>query len=133
MDPRVSQKCRTYRLELGWSRALSAGCVVALVRVAHLTDMDINQRTRATDSSQHRPAGAADTGDGSFEAAYSIKELAERLHVSSQTLYDLRSQGRGPTGFRVGKHLRFRRSEVTAWLARLEEEDLDRHPHGGRR
>jgi predicted DNA-binding transcriptional regulator AlpA len=46
-----------------------------------------------------------------------------------QSLYDLRSQGRGPTGFRVGRQLRFRRSEVSAWLERMEAEDLERHPH----
>ncbi|MEZ5193969.1 MAG: helix-turn-helix domain-containing protein [Nocardioides sp.] len=59
-----------------------------------------------------------------FEPALSLSELAEQLHVSVQTLYDLRSQGRGPTGFRVGRHLRFRRSEIQAWLQRLEAEDL---------
>jgi len=32
----------------------------------------------------------------------SLLELAERLHVTAQTLYDLRSKGRGPRGFRVG-------------------------------
>lgn len=68
-----------------------------------------------------------------FEPALSLSELAEQLHVSVQTLYDLRSQGRGPTGFRVGRHLRFRHSEIQAWLQRLEAEDLDRHPTSGQR
>ena len=45
-----------------------------------------------------------------------------------QTLYDLRSQGRGPRGFRVGRELRFRVGEVEAWLCRLEEADAERHP-----
>jgi excisionase family DNA binding protein len=70
---------------------------------------------------------------GVFEHALSIKELAAKLHLSVQTLYDLRSQGRGPTGFRVGRHLRFRRSEIEAWLLRLEAEDVDRHHSGGGR
>ncbi|WP_344772314.1 helix-turn-helix domain-containing protein [Nocardioides panacisoli] len=65
-----------------------------------------------------------------LEPALSISELAAELQVSPQTLYDLRSQGRGPTGFRVGRHLRFRRSEIEAWLARLEDEDAGRHPAG---
>ena len=69
---------------------------------------------------------------GVFETAYSIKELAEQLQVSCQTIYDLRSQGRGPTGFRVGRQLRFRRSEVEAGLLRMEAEDLDRHAPAGR-
>ena len=61
------------------------------------------------------------------ETALSLKELAAQLQVSTQTLYDLRSQGRGPTGYRVGRHLRFRQSEIDAWLTRLEEEDAERH------
>ncbi|MGY2702786.1 helix-turn-helix transcriptional regulator [Nocardioides sp. HB32] len=71
--------------------------------------------------------------DRVIEPALSLKELTEQLHVSVQTLYDLRSQGRGPTGFRVGRHLRFRQSEIQAWLHRLEEEDVDRHPGRDRR
>jgi len=45
-----------------------------------------------------------------------ISELVARLRVSVQTIYDLRSQGRGPRGFRVGRELRFRVSEVDSWL-----------------
>jgi excisionase family DNA binding protein len=70
---------------------------------------------------------------GAFEQAWSLKELAGRLQVSCQTIYDLRSQGRGPTGFRVGRELRFRAGEVEAWLARLEAEDAERHHRGERR
>ena len=67
---------------------------------------------------------------GIFESALSVQELAAQLQVSAQTIYDLRSQGRGPVGFRVGRHLRFRTSEIEAWLARLEGEDCERHPSG---
>ncbi|MFE4001470.1 helix-turn-helix transcriptional regulator [Nocardioides sp. YIM B13467] len=67
---------------------------------------------------------------GAFEASYSLKDLASELHVSEQTIYDLRTQGRGPVGFRVGRCLRFRRSEIEAWLARLEEEDAGRQGGG---
>ena len=57
-----------------------------------------------------------------------LSQLAAQLGVSVQTLYDLRSQGRGPRGFRVGRELRFRVSEVDAWLAQLEADDAERHP-----
>jgi excisionase family DNA binding protein len=67
-----------------------------------------------------------------IEQVLSLTELCEHLHVSAQTLYDLRSQGRGPTGFRVGRELRFRISEIEAWLARMEFEDDRRHPVGDR-
>ena len=49
-----------------------------------------------------------------------------------RALYDLRSKGRGPRGFRVGRELRFRRAEVDAWLARLEAADAARHPAADR-
>lgn len=62
-----------------------------------------------------------------------LSELAVHLRVNVQTLYDLRSQGRGPRGFRVGRELRFRRSEIEAWLAGLEAADRERHPLPGER
>ena len=68
-----------------------------------------------------------------IEQILSTSELAARLRVSVQTLYDLRSQGRGPRGFRVGRELRFRLSEVDSWLSRMEEADEQRHrPPGAR-
>lgn len=47
-----------------------------------------------------------------------LSELALQLGVTPQAIYDLRSRGRGPCGFRVGRELRFRVSEVEAWLVR---------------
>ena len=58
----------------------------------------------------------------------SLSQLAAQLGVSVQTLYDMRCQGRGPRGFRVGRELRFRVSEVDAWLAQMEADDAERHP-----
>jgi excisionase family DNA binding protein len=57
-----------------------------------------------------------------------MSQLAAQLDVTVQTLYDLRSQGRGPRGFRVGRELRFRVSEIDAWLAAMEDHDAQRHP-----
>jgi excisionase family DNA binding protein len=91
--------------------------------LAHLARME---PTNATESN-------ATVVHGTFEQAWSLKELARRLQVSCQTIYDLRSQGRGPTGFRIGRELRFRASEVEAWLARLEADDAERHRSAGRR
>jgi excisionase family DNA binding protein len=66
------------------------------------------------------------------EPAMTLSELAAYLSVSTQALYDLRSQGRGPRGFRVGRQLRFRLSEIEAWLARMEAADGERHAPRGR-
>jgi excisionase family DNA binding protein len=61
------------------------------------------------------------------DGVLSLSELCSQLQVSAQTIYDLRSQGRGPRGFRVGRELRCRISEIDAWLMRLESEDDRRH------
>jgi predicted DNA-binding transcriptional regulator AlpA len=63
-----------------------------------------------------------------LEPVLSLSELAARLQVSIQTIFDLRSQGRGPRGFCVGRELRFRVSEIDSWLARMEQADAERHP-----
>ena len=69
-----------------------------------------------------------ETSTATLDTVLSLSELAARLGVTVQTIYDLRSQGRGPRGFRVGRELRFRASEIDAWLARMEEADAARHP-----
>lgn len=91
--------------------------------LVHLMGMDANAPRQAT---------ATDRRHDSLEPVLTLSELATRLCVSVQTLYDLRSQGRGPRGFRVGRQLRFRASEIDAWLARMEHADAERHPAGGR-
>ena len=68
------------------------------------------------------------TAHDTIEPVLTLRELAAHLTLSVQTLYDLRSEGRGPRGFRVGRELRFRCSEVDSWLARLEAADGERHP-----
>lgn len=104
---------------LGRSRP-PTGCLV------HLLGMDTNISRQTTPT-----ATATARHHDSLEPVLTLSELAVRLCVSVQTLYDLRSQGRGPHGFRVGRQLRFRVSEIDGWLARLEEADAERHPVGG--
>ncbi len=67
-----------------------------------------------------------------FEPVLTLAELADYLHVPVQTLYDLRAKGRGPRGFRVGRCLHFRKSEIDAWLLGLEDEDCGQEPARGR-
>ena len=93
-----------YSARLGRSRSATAG-------LAHLVCM-----TTTTPS---------ETGLG---PVLTLSQLASQLGVTVQTLYDLRSQGRGPRGFRVGRELRFRVREVDAWLDQLEADDAERHP-----
>lgn len=71
--------------------------------------------------------GTSDAGHGNY---VSLAELAAQLKVSVQTIYDLRSKGRGPRGFRVGTQLRFRESEIDAWVERMEQADEQRDTGG---
>ena len=76
----------------------------------------------------HRQTRVHASHEAGLGPVLTLSQLATQLGVSVQTLYDLRSQGRGPRGFRVGRELRFRVSEVDAWLAQLEADDAERHP-----
>jgi excisionase family DNA binding protein len=51
------------------------------------------------------------------ERMMSLAELSELLGVPLSTLYGWRHRGEGPPGYRLGKHVRFRRADVEAWLA----------------
>lgn len=42
--------------------------------------------------------------------------LSEFIGIPPRTIYNWRLRGEGPPAYRVGRHLRFRRSEVDAWL-----------------
>jgi len=44
------------------------------------------------------------------------EEVAAELGVPLRTVYAWRSTGRGPRGARFGRHVRFRREDVDAWI-----------------
>lgn len=46
----------------------------------------------------------------------SLEEIAEEINIPLRTLYARRSNGTGPRGYRIGKHVRVRRSDLAAWL-----------------
>ncbi|MBD3946344.1 helix-turn-helix transcriptional regulator [Nocardioides ganghwensis] len=46
----------------------------------------------------------------------SPQDLAALIAVPVATVYRWRSAGSGPRGYRIGKHVRFRMSDVEAWL-----------------
>lgn len=48
-----------------------------------------------------------------------IDDLAAELQVPKKTIYHWRTQGAGPRGFTVGKHVRFRRVDVDTWVDSL--------------
>ena len=72
-------------------------------RLVHLLVMD-TQRTSAL----------------GLEPLLTTGELADYLGVRAQAIYDLRADGRGPVGIRVGRKLRYRSSDVRHWLDALQ-------------
>lgn len=46
----------------------------------------------------------------------SLEQIASELGIPLRTLYNRRSQGDGPRGYRIGKHVRVKRSDLDAWL-----------------
>lgn len=55
-----------------------------------------------------------------LEPVLTTSELAAHLGVPVQTIHDLRHARRGPRSFRVGRELRYRVSEVQAWVEAME-------------
>ena len=47
-----------------------------------------------------------------------VEELADYLGVPVATLYQWRYRREGPPGFRVGRYVRYRRTDVKAWIER---------------
>lgn len=55
-----------------------------------------------------------------------LKEVATQLRIPEATLRYWRHQSKGPRGFRIGRSVRFWRTEVALWL-----EEQSRDPHAG--
>ena len=87
-----SHKGHTYPSNPGIGRGCLGRSGFCSARLAHLLPMESTSTTASNLTVVH----------GAFEQAWSLKDLAGRLHVSCQTIYGLRSQARGPKGFRIG-------------------------------
>jgi|TARA_Y100000294_G_scaffold127562_1_gene119107 excisionase family DNA binding protein len=51
----------------------------------------------------------------------STNDLAEWLQVPPATVSRWRYQGTGPVGYRVGRHIRYRRDDIETWLQQRRE------------
>lgn len=51
-------------------------------------------------------------------------DLSEELRVPVRTIYAWRYRGEGPRGIKVGRHVRYRREDVDAWI----EQQADPEP-----
>ena len=55
-------------------------------------------------------------GKKSIERLMTLPELSEMLGIPIETLYGWRHRGEGPVGYRIGRHVRYRRAAVEEWL-----------------
>lgn len=60
-------------------------------------------------------------GGAPSERLLSPDDVAAFLGVPVRTLYQWRYKGTGPRGLRIGRHLRYRQSEVDTWLGTLDD------------
>lgn len=50
------------------------------------------------------------------EPMWTMEQLGEFLQIPVKTIRNWRSEGAGPRGYRVGRYVRFKRSDVMDWL-----------------
>jgi excisionase family DNA binding protein len=58
----------------------------------------------------------------SGERLMTLLEVSQLLGVPVATLYRWRNRGEGPTGHRIGRHVRYRRAAVEAWIETQADE-----------
>jgi excisionase family DNA binding protein len=51
-----------------------------------------------------------------LEPLIDVQQLADYLDVPVKTLYAWRHRREGPPAFRVGRHLRYRRTDIQQWI-----------------
>ena len=51
-----------------------------------------------------------------LEPLIDVQQLADYLDVPVKTLYAWRYRREGPPAFRVGRHLRYRRTDIQRWI-----------------
>jgi excisionase family DNA binding protein len=52
-----------------------------------------------------------------------LEDLSTYLDIPVKTLRKWRVEGTGPRAFKVGRHLRFRRNDIDAWLEERADRD----------
>ncbi|MGH2817401.1 MAG: helix-turn-helix transcriptional regulator [Actinomycetota bacterium] len=48
--------------------------------------------------------------------------LADLFGIPVRTVYSWRNRREGPRGYRIGRHVRYKRSDVEEWLERQADE-----------
>jgi excisionase family DNA binding protein len=88
-------------------------------RAIRLRIRDVDRTPRSLAASrpltfQPQPGGKEMINE--LDRLMTITDLAEMLGVPVDTLYWWRHRGEGPAGYGIGRHVRYRRAAVEAWL-----------------
>lgn len=59
-----------------------------------------------------------------LEPLLNINELADYLGVPISTIYDWRTNGKGPRAYRFGKRIMFGVSDVRAWMDTMRDSHI---------
>lgn len=69
--------------------------------------------------------------DADHDRLLSPAELAGYLAIPVQTIYQWRHRGEGPPGYRVGRHVRYRWSDIQRWLDGQTDDIPREHAEAG--
>ena len=81
-----------------------------------------NESDDLEDATRKTPGGSGDSTAGKggvatgWDRLMTLDEVAAYTQLPKNTLYKMRSQGHGPRAARLGKHLRYRKADVDAWI-----------------
>lgn len=64
------------------------------------------------------------------ERLLTSEEVADWLQIPLSTVRQWRADRRGPRGYRLGKHVRYRREDVEEWLADRSDDARRRRVKG---
>jgi len=62
------------------------------------------------------PARRLGPMQGTTDRLMTMAEVSDLLGIPVSTLYGWRHRGEGPAGYRIGRHVRYRREAVEAWI-----------------
>lgn len=80
----------------------------------------MSQPITATPSPEH----TAQHPDQGLPLVLSPAQLAAVMGVPLKTVYAWNTAGTGPEGMRMGKHVRYRRADVEAWMEQRAAQGL---------
>ena len=87
-------------------------------------------RSRSEASAHLSSMKTKDQPISGLDPLLSVEDLADYLGVPVATIYDWRVGGKGPCGVRVGRHVKFTRGDVLAWIESQRESRPGEQPRG---